>query len=215
MNIYTAKKGTFYNMKVRKRALPGDTHEKIEEFKSKLESIDKKKMPKANLLDKSPEKFEAKYKEYLAEIKSECSKVLTWIGADKKRSISSARPLITEFRKAVESIQYKSAYFYYLLNQLKESHSRHASKLEAIEKKPFSELSETMQHIRKDLSEVFPYSLRMKILKLPYQHPALNYLKLSRTSHLKFTKESKEKSTKKHKKPVEFKVRQLVADRLK
>jgi len=211
MNAYTAKKGTFYHMKVRKRALPGDTQERIDDFKARLEAIDKKSLPKASLLDKSPDKFEVKYKSYLAEVKAECTKALAWIGADKKRSISSARPLITEFRKAVESIQYKSAYFYYLLNQLKESNPRHASKLDAIANKPFSELAETMQHIRKDLSEVFPYSLRMKILKLPYQHPALNYLKLSRTSHLKFTKESKEKSNKKHKKPVEFKVRQIIA----
>lgn len=211
MSLYTAKKGTFYNMKVRKRALPGDIKEKLDEFKSKIEAIDKKKLPKSSLLAKSPEKFEEKYKDYLAEVKAECLKALSWVGADKKRSISSARPLITELRKSVESIEYKSAYYHHLLNQLKESYPRHASKLEALGKKSFSELPATIQHLRQDLSEVFPYALRMKILKLPYQHPALNYLKISRTSHLKFAKDSKEKSTKKHKKPVEFKVRQIIA----
>ena len=208
---YRAKKGTNYILKVRKRALRGDIQEKLDDFKSIIMSIDKKKMPSKSVLTKSPDKYETKYKEYLKEIKKECEKALNWVGADKKRSIGSARPLISALRKEIESIDYESPYFYYLLKDLKEENPKHVRLFEELEKKEYSELSKVITHIKKDLSDRFPSSLIKQITKLPYQHPALKYLKIKSKHHLIYKKESKERATKKHKKPVEFKVRQIVA----
>jgi hypothetical protein len=208
---YRAKKGTNYILKVRKRALRGDIQEKLDEFKSIVISIDKKKLPSKSVLSKSPDKYQTKYKEYLKEIKKECDKALNWVGADKKRSIGSARPLISALRKEIEAIDYESPYFYYLLKELKEANPKHVRLFEELEKKEFSELSKVIMHIKKDLSDRFPSSLIKQISKLPYQHPALKYLKINRTSHLKYKNESKERATKKHKKPIEFKVREIIA----
>lgn len=207
---HLGKKGTFNNMKVKHYKAHGETNERVEEFIKAIKALDKKHSRSKTLLAKDPEKYHAKYKEYRDSIRKESEKLMSWIGADKKVSIGAARKTISKFRNAIEEIEHSNDYFIYLLKLLKEENPRHKRVFEALEGKSGTELSKAISFIKEEFSDRLPDALKKKIFNLPYKHPALRYVKLTKSMSDKFRKQSETNAQNKHKKPLQIKIFSII-----
>jgi hypothetical protein len=208
--MYIPKKGTSYRSVVKrgKRLEKGAFEERIAAFAETIQKIDKDKSPSKATLKKDKKKYDTEYKAYLKALKEACQAELRWIGAGRKRTTGTARPMISALRKKLETIKYKNDLFLYMINDLKAKYPRQNEYLDALAAKEGAELSFA---IKKSADQNIPPTLATKLAKLPHKHPAIQFLRLKPALAISYKKQAEKAARDKHKNPITIRIREVIA----
>jgi hypothetical protein len=164
------------------------------------------------LLKTDPAKYEKEYSSYLKDVRSLCGKIMTWIGPEKKRALTSARSTITNIKSNIQSkILPSRAYYEYRLQKLIDENPKYAEVLQILKGKSFDEVNRLVSGYASVDEETLSDSLKEKVRSLPYRHPSIRFIGITKDQYKRYKTASKKNSAKKHRTAIQVNAHTMVS----